>query len=257
MCGIAIASFAGSVGATPILAAQVIIFAVGVVGFFRIPRSAPASATGTSLVAELRRSIAEGYRVVVADSATRVTVLQNLAMSVFFMGAFIVTVPLVVREVYGGSSAELGWTNGAFSLGLISMVAVLSRRGDLAKPGRALISAQAVGAIALSCAGLGFVFPVFVGLIFTWGALGGVAMSMSRTIVQERAPADSRGRVLSFYTLTLMGAGPVGALFNGYLSAWVGPGATLVVVSGLMFLTMVGVALTSHLWVLKNQVAAA
>jgi MFS family permease len=174
-------------------------------------------------------------------------------MSLFFMGAFIVTIPLLVREYYGGTSTELGWTNGAFALGLVIVVALMTRVADLTHPGRALILAQAAGAVALACAGLGMPFPVFVVLVLTWGAFGGVAMSMSRTIVQERAPADSRGRVLSFYTLSLMGAGPIGALFNGFMAGWIGPRYTLVICAALMFVTMVIVALTSQLWGLKSH----
>lgn len=257
MGGILIGSFAGTWGPVPILVLQGAIFLVGVAAFARIPRGAPPVRRHAALVTELSRSIAEAYRVVAGDLAMRTTVLQNVAMSLFFMGAFIVTLPLVVREFYAGGSAELGWTNGAFSLGLVLMVGILSRGRDLARPGRALIGAQAAGAGALACAGLGVPFPVFVGLILTWGGLGGVAMSMSRTIVQERAPADSRSRVMSFYTLSLMGAGPIGALLNGYLVAWIGPRETLVVVSAAMFLTMVAVALTSELWGLQGEPSAA
>ena len=258
MIGILIASFADRWGAVSVLTIQGTIFLVGVLGFVRIPRPGVAPVRRhTSMLMELRQSIAEGYRVVAGDPATRTTVLQNVAMSLFFMGAFIVTIPLLVREYYGGTSTELGWTNGAFALGLVIVVALMTRVADLTHPGRALILAQAAGAVALACAGLGVPFPVFVALVLTWGAFGGVAMSMSRTIVQERAPANSRGRVLSFYTLSLMGAGPIGALLNGFMAGWIGPRHTLVICAGLMLLTMVIVALTSQLWGLKGQSSSA
>ena len=35
--------------------------------------------------------------------------------------------------------------------------------------------------------------------------------------MQEQAPANQRGRVMSFHSLSFMGAGPVGALLCGYL----------------------------------------
>ena len=258
MIGIFIASFANSWGAVTVLTIQGSIFLAGVLGFARVPRPGTAPVRRhASMLIELRRSIVAGYRVVAGDQATRTTVLQNVAMSLFFMGAFIVTIPLLVREYYGGDSTELGWTNGAFSLGLVVMVALLTRVADLTHPGRALILAQAAGAVVLGCAGLGVPFPVFVALILTWGAFGGVAMSMSRTIVQERAPTDSRARVMSFYTLSLMGAGPIGALFNGFMVGWIGPRYTLVLAGGLMFLTMVVVALTSQLWGLRSHTARA
>ena len=54
-----------------------------------------------------------------------------------------------------------------------------------------------------------------------------------------------------------MGAGPIGALLNGFLAGWIGPRHTLVLAAGLMFLTMVVVALTSQLWGLKGQSSSA
>jgi MFS family permease len=256
MIGIFIAAFADSWGAVSMLTIQGTIFLLGVLGFARIPQPDVAPVRRhTSMLMELRVSIVAGYRVVADDQATRTTVLQNIAMSLFFMGAFIVTIPLLVREYYGGDSTELAWTNGAFSLGLVILVALLTRVADLTRPGRALILAQAAGAIVLAAVGLGVPFPVFVALILTWGVCGGVAMTMSRTIVQERAPTDSRARVMSFYALSLMGAAPIGALLNGFMAGWIGPRYTLALAGGLMFLAMGVVAVTSKLWGLRSHTA--
>ena len=78
--------------------------------------------------------------------------------------------------------------------------------------------AHALGAVMLGIAGLGFDFPVFAGCIFLWGGCGGVAMSMARTIMQEQAPYDQRGRVMAFFSFSIMGAGPFGALLAGALT---------------------------------------
>ena len=48
--------------------------------------------------------------------------IQNVAVGVFFMGAFIVAFPLVVREVYNGNSADLASLNAFNSLGLVATI---------------------------------------------------------------------------------------------------------------------------------------
>ncbi len=94
MIGIFIAAFADSWGAVSMLTIQGTIFLLGVLGFARIPQPDVAPVRRhPSMLIELRVSIVAGYRVVADDQATRTTVLQNIAMSLFFMGAFIVTIP--------------------------------------------------------------------------------------------------------------------------------------------------------------------
>ena len=80
---------------------------------------------------------------------------------------------------------------------------------------------------------------------------GGLVMSMARTIMQESAPPELRGRVMAFFSLTFMGAGPLGALLSGLLVDGVGVHLALI----LPGLTVVGcglaVALSSSLWRLR------
>ena len=58
------------------------------------------------------------------------------------MGAFIVCFPLVIREVYDGSSSDLALMSAFNSLGLVVTILVLLRVGFVARAGKALILAQ-------------------------------------------------------------------------------------------------------------------
>src|SRR5262249_38331803 len=155
-------------------------------------------------------------------------------MGVCFMGSYIVTVPLLVRERYHGSAADLGLMNAANSLGLLTTVFALMRVGDVRNRRRALVGAQVMGAVVLAAIGAGFEFPVTLPLIYLWGMCGGLAMSMARTIMQEDAPAGQAGRVMSFFSFSLLGSGPLGALFCGYLVTWFGPEHALVIAAAAM-----------------------
>ena len=140
-----------------------------------------------SLAASMLR---EGGKTVFSSPSMRVIVIQNLAMALFFMGSFVVTIPLLVRDVFAGSSQDLAVMNGVNSLGLLASIMMLLRFGDVQRPGRALIGAHVIGSLALGAVGMMSVFAEAVGTILVWGLCGGVAMTMSRTIMQEQAPAD-------------------------------------------------------------------
>jgi predicted MFS family arabinose efflux permease len=77
---------------------------------------------------------------------------------------------------------------------------------------------------------------------------GGITMSMARTIMLEAAPEDQRGRVMSFFSFSFMGAGPLGALGNGFLVDWVGAEMALVTTATLMLVTILIIMVSSQLW---------
>jgi len=258
LVGFLIASFAQDVGAAPILSLQTVVLVVGVLAFRRIHALAPTHSRGTTFdFARIIGSIGEGARTVFASPAMRVIALQNCAMGVCFMGSYVVTLPLLIREVHDGTSVDLGWLNAANSLGLVSTILMLMRFGDIRRQGRAVLVTQMVGALALGSVGLGVSFPMTLVCVFLWGMCGGITMSQSRAIMQEQAPPEQRGRVMAFYSFTFMGAGPIGALVNGYIVDWVGPESALLVANVTMFSLMVAVAWKSSLWQLGAVHASA
>jgi MFS family permease len=99
----------------------------------------------------------------------RMVMLQNIAMGVFFMGSYIVTMPLLVREVFDGSAADLAWMNAANGLGVVLTIVAMLRRGDVVRKGRALLFAQYVGVLVLAFGGLMPTFAWFVAMVFIWG----------------------------------------------------------------------------------------
>ena len=248
LLGLAIASSAEHTGPLPILLTQALVLAVGVRFFAQIPDRPVPVAQEHHRLRDLGRSIAQGYRTIAASPSMRITVLQSCAMGLCFMGSYIVTLPLLVREYYAGSAGDLAMMNAANSLGLVTTIFILMRFGDIRRQGRALLIAQGVGAVTLGAIGIGVGFNVLLLLIFAWGMGGGIAMSMARTIMQEEAPANQRSRVMSFYSFAFMGSGPIGALVNGFLVQWIGPRGALAIASFVMFAVIALIATKSRLW---------
>ncbi|XOV88981.1 MAG: MFS transporter [Pseudomonadota bacterium] len=249
MVGFFIASYADTTGAVFILLLQSAVLASGVLAYYRLDvPTLPHWQGSPGLATQLQRSIVEGFRSVRASPLMSAVVAQNCAMGIFFMGSYIVTLPLVVRDVYGGSSQELAWLNIANSLGLVLIILLLLRFGEIARKGRALLAAHLTGSLMLASAGLGLGFVSVVVSIFAWGMCGGVAMTMSRTIMQEQSPPDQRARMMAFFSFSFMGSGPVGALFSGYLCRWIGPSNALIVSSFFMLMVIVTMIIRSSLW---------
>ena len=257
MIGFVLASMADTVGAVMMLAVQSIVLSVGAVAYFYLEVPLVKSArTQARMLNQLRASIIEGFRSVIASPGMRMVVLQNCAMGIFFMGSYIVTVPLLIREVYNGSSTELSLINAANSLGLFLTIVVLLRVGDIKRQGRALLIAQGFGALVLSLAAIQVSFITLMGILFVWGLCGGMAMTMARTIMQEQSDEHQRGRMMGFYAFSFMGSGPIGALLSGYLVAWFGPSTSLAIASLCMFVVVVLVGTQSNLWHLSHKAKA-
>jgi MFS family permease len=255
MFGFIIASFADQTGAVFILLIQASALLLGALAFHKldVPFHPSTARRHQSLFGQVASSIIEGYHSVKASPPMRMVVLQNCAMGLFFMGSYLVTLPILVRELYAGSSRELSSMNAGNALGLVITIFLLLKFGDIHRQGRALLLAQGIGACALASAGSGLGLYALIFSVFCWGLCGGIAMTMSRTIMQEQAPEDQRARMMAFYAFSFMGSGPVGAVLSGYLVEWFGPVTALTISSVMMLLVVTLVGLSSQLWNLDTQ----
>ncbi|MBI2203428.1 MAG: hypothetical protein HYU41_06210 [Candidatus Rokubacteria bacterium] len=74
-------------------------------------------------------------------------IVANFAVGVLYIGAFIVVIPLLVRDAHAGGSAELSLVNACFWGGTIVATIAQVRFGTVRRPGRAIIVALAAGAV--------------------------------------------------------------------------------------------------------------
>ena len=259
MLGFTLAASADKIGGVIVISVQACIVAFGVFALRQLPDRGPIhERTETTFLKSMVYSIAEGAKTVWKNNAMRNVVCQNVAMGICFMGSYIVTIPLLVRERYEGSSFDLGILSLVNSTGLVlTIILLLVFSSGIRRQGRALLIAQGLGALILGIGGLGISYWAFAVLVFLWGACGGIAMSMSRTIMQEQAPEPQRGRVMSFFSFSFMGSGPIGALLWGTTTQIFGPETSLLFANILMFAIIVLVSMYSTLWRMKSAFATA
>jgi MFS family permease len=250
LVGFVVAGQADRESAELILGVQIGMLLIGAIALGRIVVETPQRSAVDNPVQDLGRSVVEGFRTVMASEPMRTVALQNMAVGLFFMGSYVVAIPVLVREIYDGSAADLALLNAVNSLGLVLTIFLLLKFGDIKRQGRAMLLSHGAGAIALGAAGLGLGFSAFTACVFAWGAAGGVGMTMARTIMQEQAPENQRGRIMGFFSFSFMGAGPLGAFAIGTMAQWWGPELTIILAASCMFVVVVTVALASKLWFL-------
>ena len=251
--GYSFAGLADEVGDETILLVQSVVLLLGVWAYLQLREVAQSATAAEHRQEDVLTSLRDGARTVFSNPLMRTVMLQNIAMGCFFMGAFIVGFPLVMRDVFAGSSGELAVLNALNSLGLVVSISALLRLGFVARAGRALVVAQALGSVVLLSTGLVNNQLFFMFLVFVWGICGGIAMPMSRTLMQQLAPPAQRARVMSFYAFSFMGAGPIGTLFCGYLANLFGPQQAIVISGVCMLSVLVIISLASPLWGSKLQ----
>ena len=196
--------------------------------------------------------IKDGLRIAWRNLKIRIAMLQILALAVFFSGAYLVLLPVMIRELYGGGSLGLAGGFGFNLAGTVLATLVLMKTGRIRYPGRALIFGTLFSCSFLLTLTLPLVDWLFYLILFFWGAGGGLIVIMSRSIVQENAPDTHRARIMSIFSLAMMGGSPIGSLLMGLLIDQVGVHiATLFPVIG-MIITALFLVVRLPLWAIQS-----
>ena len=200
-----------------------------------LPSSTPAAA---AVKEPLHRALLGGLFEVWRLPVLRIPFLLAVAVGIFTIGPYIVVLPVLVRNYYGGSVGELGLLGTAFPLGTIVGSTIVLRRG-LRRKGRAQALALCGSSSFILIISTGIPFAATLACVFLWGISGAIFMNAGRSLFQEKASPSHRGRVLSVYTLGFMGAsGLIGAPLAGALLDKMGIHATLAGTAGATLLIL-------------------
>lgn len=239
--GYGLASLADTTGPLPLLVIQGAGLLLGAAVALKLPVvDVPAASL------ETRRELAdqgplgqigEGLALIYQSSRMFPVMVLMLAVGVFYVGAFSVISPIIVRDVYGGGSSDIALSYICFMVGTIATTVLLVSFGGIQRQGLGLMLALLSGGVFLALASIGLSFTGYLICLSLWGVSGGVAMSLGRAIVQESAPDSHRARVLSVYSLGTLGGMPLGSVLMGWCIVTVGPLPSLLV-------AVIGVAVT-------------
>jgi MFS family permease len=173
------------------------------------------------------QELGEGWKYVTGSPAIRSILVLLSLVSVVGM-PYTVLMPVVAVDILHGGAHTLGFLVGMSGVGaLISAIDLALRRSVLGLGRRIALSAGIFGAGMIS---LGISHSLWLSLaIMTFAGFGMMQqMAASNTILQTIAADDKRGRVMSFYTLAILGMNPIGSLLAGLLAAKIGVQATMI-----------------------------
>ena len=211
--GLGMAGTIDKFGLSPALAFQATCVGLGAFAVRRLPPQPPVIQKTESPF----KNLADGFREIYKQRDIMQTLIINFASSVFNAGAFMTVFPFIVKEIYGGNAFLLSFLMVIFYAGATISNLLMIGVMPLVRPGRIFLIMQLSRMVILGLIWFEPVFWVFALACVGWGLNMGVTMTLARTIVQESATVEYRARIMSVYSLGLLGSAPIGALVLGSL----------------------------------------
>jgi MFS family permease len=170
----------------------------------------------------------EGWKYAWGFAPIRSILLLLVAVSLFGV-PYSVLLPVFATNVLHGGPNTLGFLTGASGLGAFLSAILLAMRKTIVGLGK-LISITAftfAGGLILFAfsPSLWTSLPLMLLIGFSMMQV----MSSSNTIVQTIVEEGKRGRVMSFYTMAIMGMMPFGSLFAGAIASRFGAPQTVII----------------------------
>jgi MFS family permease len=259
LVGTAIAASAATIGPVPLLSLQAVLLALAGMLSARVPLLNPqafAQATPAKF-SRLLHEMLEGLKAVRRSERLRTVILYLALAGPLFNGMFLVGFPLLVRDVYHGSSAMLASLIGVFLLGLTLSSFAMGRMKPVERQGRLMMLLSLNNIFVFALAHLALPFPLFMALIFVWGLSAGANMAVNRGMIQAAAPPLYRARVLSVLQFSQIAGGPPGALLYGFVSQAVGILNTLLIVPAVVAALWLIFRYFTRLWDFRREDAMA
>jgi MFS family permease len=208
-------SFAGQmdrVGLSTILVVQAMCILLAALTIMRLDKKPPSPqpAGETSW-----HRLINGFKATYNNKKVYHLLVINFISSVFNAGAFMTVVPFVVKRAYDGNALQLATIMIIFYFGATLTNLFMFKVMPIARPGRWFLAMQLSRVFILVLLWIKPDWWLLIIAMFAWGLNMGVTTTLSRTIVQESAEPEFRARILSVYSLGLIGSAPIGAIVLG------------------------------------------
>ncbi len=145
-----------------------------------------------------------------------------VAAASFFGFPCVTLLPSFARDVLHTGARGYGALMAVTGIGAIASVLVLANRQRSGVGGKAVVCAGLVFGAALVLFAASRSFTTAVPLLTIAGAGMVAQAATANTLVQSMVPDALRGRIMSMFTLVLMGAMPLGNILIGSLAGLIG-----------------------------------
>lgn len=145
------------------------------------------------------------------------------------------------RDVFEVGSTAFGFMVAAPGLGTLVGALGLAARGDVARRGRWLLVATLIASGLLFALAIAPWYWLALPLLVMTALFSTLATALTATMLQLAVPATFRGRVMSYYTLTLIGIPALGAMLLGVVAEFAGVRQTFAGAAVLMAILTVAI----------------
>lgn len=153
-----------------------------------------------------------------------------------------VLMPVFAKDILEGGSQAYGFLMGSAGAGALAGAVFLASRTAVLRLGRLIPAATLLFGSGLVMLSFSRIFSVSLFIMIFIGAGSMLQAAASNTILQTITDDDKRGRIMSFYTMAVMGTAPFGSLLSGVIARVIGtPNTVLIfgmitITGGLLFL---------------------
>ena len=147
-------------------------------------------------------------------------------VSIFFIGPFSVTIPILVPDVYAAPDKWVGIFWGCFGGGFFAGSLLLVWK-PLPRRGLWVMLSNLLGGLSLCAFALSRDLALSCGILALWGVTAATFSNYVLSLLQEHTEPPMLGRVMSMYTLCFFAANPIGYAQSGWLAGRIGVEATL------------------------------
>jgi MFS family permease len=171
-------------------------------------------------VARAKGQIREGLRYIRETPELRSILIMTAAVGTLAIN-FPVVLPLLAKVTFDGNAATYSWMTVSMGVGALVGALVVAHRS---KPTARVVIASGLGfGVAILVASFAPTVALFVFVVAFVGAGQITFLATCQSTVQLEAEPSKRGRVMSVYTITILGTTPIGGPLVGWISEEFGP----------------------------------
>jgi len=188
----------------------------------------PQAQAPAKMKARFRRDLTDGFRYV-AQHPTTLMLLMISAVTSLFGTPYISMSPVFARDVLHLGETGLALLMGMAGAGALVGALFLAYLGDFRHKGWFVLGGDFVFAICLIGFSLSTRVVVSIIFLFALGFAVVCSVAVTNTLLQKLVTDEMRGRVMSMFMLSFIGAMPIGNLAAGWASHRFGAPRTLAV----------------------------
>jgi len=170
----------------------------------------------------------EGWKYVSTFMPIR-TILLLLCVIALMGMPFRVLLPIYAQSILHGDAFTYGVLTAAMAVGAFTGAMLLAARRSVLGLGRLIPAMAAVFGVGLILFAISRSVWISLPLMVMIGLGSMLVMASSNTMLQTIVDEDKRGRVMSFYTMSVMGMTPIGSLLGGALAHRIGITDTFII----------------------------